>query len=379
MMLVEAIKASLLQEEGQTPALPNGGRHSTAAAADAAPGHAAPTAQALMRKPLLEQAGGKAPGAASSPGLGASPGANPSASRKSSGGLRGLFSLRGRARRGAAQGEARALVPRARQAESAGAASGAAPAPGPAAPGLAAQLLPAEQNAAREMHAPGERDALAAEGPGANPDFAAGAPPQAGKPQLAAQELEQGGSPPAAPEPVPGSGPGLDLDDVRVRAAAVRAARAWQPPGGVAELEAALPTAHSLIDGLPAGSEQRPSDGHGSAAEPGAGSQPLWSDGRGGALRRDTGCDAPPRARGHSEPLPGSECGGAAAASTAIDAGCGAGGKGGHSVPILAAAGGGGDVAGAPHVDDGPVKPPPQTPRGAMDYSALASGRWDEF
>jgi len=24
------------------------------------------------------------------------------------------------------------------------------------------------------------------------------------------------------------------------------------------------------------------------------------------------------------------------------------------------------------------VKPPPQTPRGAMDYSALASGRWDE-
>ena len=376
-MLVEAIQASLLQEEAQAAAPPNGDGHSAAAATVAAPGLAAPAAQAPAREPVLAQAVGKAPGTAGSPGLGASPGAHPGAGRRSSGGLRGLFGLLGSARRSAAQ-EPRAPVSHAGQAESAGVAGGAAAAPGLAAPDLAAQPLPAEQNAAREMlHAPGERDAAGTEGPGtaANAqeisDAPASAEPRAGEVEPAAQGLEQGSDAPVAPGSAPGSGPGFELSDMRARAAAVRAARAWQPPGGVAELEAALPMARDPTEELPASGEPRPSDECRCAAEP---RRSI------GAVGQDSGDGAAPQARRDDEPLRGDESDGAAvaAAGANVDPACGAGGKGGRSVPILADAGGGGDGGGAPHAGDGPVKPPPQTPRGAVDYSALASGRWDE-
>lgn len=364
MMLVEAIQASLLQEEAQAAALPKGDGHSAAAATIAAPGLAAPAAQAPVREPALAQAGSKAPGTAASPGLGASPGANPSAGRRSSGGLRGLFSLRGSARRSPGQAELRTPVPQAVPDE---------PAP---APDLAAQPLPAEQNAAREMlHAPGERDAAVAEGPGAahapiSPEVAAGAAPQADSAQPAAPHPEQGCDAPAAPGLAPGSGPGFDLNNMRARAAAVRAARAWQPPGGVAELEAALPMVRDPTEELLASGEPWPSEKCRYAGGPRRSV---------GAAGQDSGGGAAPRACADGEVLRGNECGGAAAGAGArAVAGCGAGGKGGRAVPILADAGGGGDGAGAPHARDGPVKPPPQTPRGAMDYSALASGRWDE-
>ncbi len=342
MMLVEAIQASLreggaaehappgaqasLREGG--PALPappgvpaslrEGGAAAGAASANVAvaalgvgpgPGHAAPGGA---------EARGALPAPDPSPGPGAE-GAHPGR-RRASGGLLSLFKPRAGARRGALAEQ-----------------------PDPAAGELeaAARSLPAEQNAAREMLHPAplpdgleERLREAAAAAPAPPDCAASpadSPLAAGRAASAGSDrLPAGGERDGAELPVVGAGP--SIQDVRIRAAAARAARAWQPPDGSAEYEAALPACSADANAA-----------------------------------RAPGSEAPEPAK------PPGELGLAAAARPGAGAGCGCTPKGGRAVPILAAAGG--DGGGAAAVV---VKPPPQTPRGAMDYSALASGRWDE-
>jgi len=331
MMLVEAIQASLREGGAAAPAPPSaqGPLREGGAAAPAPPGTAGADAAAAApgsgpgaghAAPGGAEARGALPVPDPSPGPGAE-GANPGR-RRASGGLLSLFKPRAGARRGAVAEQ-----------------------PDPAAGVLeaAAQPLPAEQNAAREMLHPApppegleERLREAAAAASAPPDCAgspADSPLAAGRAASSGSDrLPAGGERDGAGVPVAGGGP--SIQDVRIRAAAARAARAWQPPDGSAEYEAALPAC-----GADAGAAQAPGS---EAAEP---------------------------AKPPGEPEP------AAAARPGAGAGAGCGGtpKGGRAVPILAAASGDGGGAAADV-----VKPPPQTPRGAMDYSALASGRWDE-
>ena len=358
-MLVEAIQASLRDEE---QAASQAGEPRGAAGAGAAPG--------LGSEPgslRPDDAQPPAPGAGAAavarahPGPGFDPkpdpiprGVNPGR-RRSSGGLLGLFRPRGSSNKrntqgGAAEGPApNASVP--------GPTPGPVAAPDAAAPDPAAQPLPAEQNAAREMlHAPTERDSGVGSGClGSAPDTVG----RAGDSHSAPDEhaLTEGQNPahdPNPPSPLAEQPQAAAeaLADMRARAAAARAARAWQPPFGLAELEAALPAGGNAQSA--AGTER------GAAGAAAAGPTGEIGRRRPGSERVDA-----------SESMLG-------AAEDRRDPGCGGCAKGGGAVPIIAAAGSGGSTPRSDSAASRTVKPPPQTPRGAVDYSALATGRWEE-